>query len=180
MVSSRWGQALTLLGVVVAQTPLHAQDINWQEAVARLARERTLAETCASVIKKYGDPTAIERDSLSYGEAKAEYDGIIAGLIVTLARKERPTSLSDLQGKLQLGFEKREAFCQRARSLIPKDKGQKGVIEEIVSGAIGPIMQAVQTIYSKAKDDDTLTRKTIQTQLEATSWPAFASVSPSL
>jgi hypothetical protein len=173
----RWW--LTLVAVVVAGTALHAQDINWQEAVARLARERTQAETCASILKKYGDPTAIERSSLAYGQAKAEYDGIIAGLIVALARKEQPASLSDLQARLQRGFDKREAFCQSAQSLIPQDKGEKGIVDEIVKGAIGPIIQAVQTIYSKAKDDNTLTRKTIQTQLEATSWPAFASVSPS-
>jgi hypothetical protein len=171
---------LTFLVLVVVGTPLHAQDINWQEAVARLARERTHAETCASVLKKYGDPTAIERGSVNYGEAKAEYDGIIAGLSVALARKQQPASLSDMQGRLQRGFEKREAFCQNALSFLPQSKGEKGPIEEIVSGAIGPLFKAVEAIYFRAKDDDLLTRKTIQTQLEATSWPAFASVSQSL
>ena len=177
MVSSRWWP--TFFAVVVTGTALHAQDINWQEAVARLARERTQAETCASVLKKYGNRTAKERGALGYGEAKAEYDGVIAGLSVALARKEQPTSLPDLQGRLQRGFEKREAFCQSALSFIPKGKGKKGGLGEIVSGAIGPLIQAVQAIYFRSKDDDLLTRKTIQTQLEATSWPAFASVSPS-
>jgi hypothetical protein len=174
----RW-LALTFLAVVVAGTALHGQEINWQEAVARLARESARVEICASVLKKYGNPTAIERGSISYGEAKAEYDAIIAGLIVALARKEQPASLSDLQASLQRGFDKREAFCQSAQSLIPRDKGEKSVVEEIVKDAIGPIIQAVQAIYSKAKDDDSLTHKTMQTQLEATSRPAFASVSPS-
>ena len=179
MVSGSWWLAPTLLASVLVGTPLHAQDINWQEAVASLARERTHAETCASVLKKYGDPAAKDRGSVDYGEAKAEYDGIIAGLSVALARKEQPASLSDLQGRLQRGFEKREAFCQSALSLMPEGKGEKGPIEEIVSGAIGPLIQAVQAIYFRAKDDNLLTRKTIQTQLEATSWPAFASISPS-
>jgi hypothetical protein len=53
-------------------TPLEAHEINWQEAVARLARERTLAETCAAMLKKYGDTAAVDRGSLAYGEAKAE------------------------------------------------------------------------------------------------------------
>jgi hypothetical protein len=170
---------LTLPVVVLAGTPLLAQEINWQEAVARLARERTQAETCVSVLKKYGDPTVIDRGSLSYSEAKAEYDGVIAGLSVALTRKDQPASLPDLKGRLQRGFEKREAFCQSAQSLIPPDKGEKGVIEEIVGGAIGPLIQAAQAIYFRAKEEDLLTRKTIETQLEATSWPAFASVSPS-
>jgi hypothetical protein len=177
MASGRWWPLF--LAVVAAATALHAQEINWQEAVARLARERTQAESCASVLKKYGNPTAIERGSLVYGEAKAEYDGIIAGLSVALTQKERPTSLPDLQGRLQRGFEKREAFCQSALSFIPHGKGEKGVIGEIVSGAVGPLIQALQAIYFRAKDEDLLIRKTIQTQLEATSWPAFASVSPS-
>jgi hypothetical protein len=174
----RW-LALTFLAVVVAGTALHAQEINWQEAVARLARESARVEICASVLKKYGNPTAIERGSISYGEAKAEYDAIIAGLTVALARKEQPASLSGLQASLQRGFDKREAFCQSAQSLIPQDKGEKGVVEEIAKDAVGPIIQAVEVIYSKAKDADALTHKTIQTQLEAISSPTFASVSPS-
>src|SRR5271166_3541191 len=91
MVSGRWW--LTFLAVVVAGTALHAQEINWQEAVARLARERAQVEICASVLKKHGNPTAIERGSISYGEAKAEYDGIIAGLSVALARNSQPAFL---------------------------------------------------------------------------------------
>src|SRR5580704_5923799 len=144
MVSGSWWLAPTLLASVLVGTPLHAQDINWQEAVARLGRERTHAETCASVLKKYGDPAAKDHGSVDYGEAKAEYDGIIAGLSVALARKEQPASLSDLQSRLQRGFEKTEAFCQRALSLMPqdKDKGERGPIEEIVSGAIGPLIKA--------------------------------------
>ena len=43
MVLPRW---LPMLAVVIAATTAQAQDINWQEAVARLARERTQAETC--------------------------------------------------------------------------------------------------------------------------------------
>ena len=86
--------ALALIGLcgvlAAAGTSLHAEEINWQEAVARLAQERTQAETCARVLKKYGSAEAVARGTLAYGEAKAEYDGIIAGLTVALARKERP------------------------------------------------------------------------------------------
>ena len=32
-----------------------AEEIGWQEAVARLAYERTKAETCVKELKKYGD-----------------------------------------------------------------------------------------------------------------------------
>lgn len=179
---SRTSFWLPLILMVLAGTGLHAEEINWQEAVARLARERTQAETCARVLKKYANAEARDRGVLAYGEAKAEYDGVIAGLVVALARKERPASLSDLQDRLQRGFEKREAFCKDAQALLPRTtatSGEKGVIAEIVTGVVKPLVEAVVAIYSSVRDDDALTRKTIQTQLEATSWPSFASVTPS-
>lgn len=171
---------LPLFASVLAGTGLRAEEIGWQEAVARLARERTQAETCARVLKKYGDAGARDRGSLTYGEAKAEYDGVIAGLVVALARKERPASLPDLEARLQRGFDKREAFCKAVQVLMPRADGEKGVIDQIVSGVSKPLIEAMVAIYFRARDDDALTRKTIQTQLEAASWPSFASVEPSL
>ena len=53
----------------------------------RLAQERTRAETCVVWLKKYGDAASKDRGALAYGQAKAEYDGVIAGLVVALARK---------------------------------------------------------------------------------------------
>jgi hypothetical protein len=41
-----------------------------------------------ALLKKHGDAAAIAGGALAYGEVKAEYDGIIAGLIVALARKD--------------------------------------------------------------------------------------------
>jgi hypothetical protein len=159
-----------------------ADAISWQEAVARLAQERTRAETCARLLKKYGSTAAVDRGALAYGEAKAEYDGIIAGLTVALAQKETPYSLTDLETRLQRGFAKREAFCESVKDLVPSLIGEKGIIDEIVAGAVkgvvDPLIQAIQAIWMRHKDDSALTRMTIQTQLEATAWPEFAAVAP--
>ncbi|MFL5257560.1 MAG: hypothetical protein ACJ8AI_32710 [Rhodopila sp.] len=160
-----------------------SDEINWQEAVARLAQERTRAETCVRLLRKYGNAAEVDRGALAYGEAKAEYDGIIAGLTVALAQKASPDSLTDLEARLQRGFAKREAFCESVQDLIPSrngERGEKGLINEIVTGAvkgvIGPLIQAIQAIWMRHKDESALTRKTIQTQLEATAWPEFAAV----
>ena len=174
MVQSRWW--LPRLVRSTDGTAGNAPEINWQEAVARLAQERTRAEACVRMLKKYGDAAGIDRGSLAYDGAKAEYDAVIAGLNVALARKQQPASLADLRGRLQRGFEKREAFCQSVQQLIPQTSGEKSWIAEIVKGAVGPVIQAIQAVYFRAKDDNLLMRKTIQTQLEATAWPAFASV----
>ena len=155
------------------------KDIGWQEAVARLAYERTRAETCARALKSFGDPAAIQRGEIAYGEAKAEYDGIIQGLIVALARKDQPTSLPDLEARMQRGFDAREAFCNSVQALVPSNAGQKSVIVDIVKGAVGPVIDAIKAIWMRSKDDDALMRKAIQTQLEAALWPSFGSISPS-
>jgi hypothetical protein len=173
----RW--LLLLLAMGLVGTPLHAQEINWQEAVARLARERTLAETCVVLLKRYGDKAAQDRGSVAYGEAKAEYDAVVSGLVVALARKAQPESLPDLQVRLQRGFDKREVFCRSVEPLLPKTQGEKSPITDIVGGAVKPVIDAIVAIWSRTRDDDALMRKTIQTQLEATSWPAFDKVAPS-
>jgi hypothetical protein len=178
MASARWW-LLLLLAVNVSAAAVQAQEINWQEAVARLARERTLAETCAVVLRKYGDQEAKDRGSLAYGEAKADYDGVIAGLVVALARKGQRESLPDLQARLQHGFDKRQAFCLSVEPLVPKSHGEKSSVTDIVIGVVKPLTDAVVAIWSRTRDDDALMRKTIQTQLEATSWPAFDKVAAS-
>jgi hypothetical protein len=153
-------------------------DIGWQEAIARLAYERTQAETYVKALRAYGDHAGIKRGELAYGEAKAEYDGIIQGLIVALARKAEPASLPDLEARMRRGFAARRAFCKSVQALVPSADGQKGMVADVVHGAVGPVVDAVKAIWMRIKDDDALMRKTIQTQLEAAIWPPFDSISP--
>ncbi len=169
-----------LVGFALFSEPVVAQEMRWQDAVARLEGERSQAITCAGVVRKYARPGAADLAALDYGAAKAEYDAVISGLVVALARKEAPASLSDLQGRLQRGFEKREAFCTEAKAMLPAAAGgEKGVIEGIVSGIAKPLIDALKAIYFRSRDDNALMRATIQTQLEATRWPEFGSVTPS-
>ena len=60
-------RALWLTALIVvcsAARAASAQEIGWQEAVARLAQERTLAETCVALLKKHGNAGAINRGRL--------------------------------------------------------------------------------------------------------------------
>jgi hypothetical protein len=158
-----------------------AYDIGWQEAVARLAYERTKAETCVKELKKYRDKdkAAVSRGEDAYNDAKAEYDAIVRGLTVALARKGEPASLPDLEARLQRGFDAREAFCKSVQPISPSTSGQRSPITDVVGGVAGPVIDAIKAIYLRGKDDDALMRKTIETQLEATSWPTFDSIVPS-
>jgi hypothetical protein len=156
-----------------------AQTIGWQEAVARLAAERTRAETCVRLLKRHGDAAALSRGDLTYGEAKAELDAVIAGLIVALAEDEEPASLPDLEARLEIGVKGRETLCEQVKPLVPDSSGEKNVIVDLVAGALGPLIEAVKEIYLDAEAADRLTRLTIQNQLEATRWPAFAEIASS-
>jgi hypothetical protein len=74
--------------------------IGWPEAVARLTGERTKAENCGALLKGYGDKEQLARGRLIYGDAKADFDEVIAGLITALAQGGNPESLSSLEVKL--------------------------------------------------------------------------------
>lgn len=171
-----WLWAVILVAVAAETQAASAQSIGWQEAVARLAAERTRAETCASLLKQHGDEAAISRGELAYGEAKAEVDAVIAGLVVALAEDNEPESLPDLEERLKRGVTAREAFCREVMPLVPDTTGVKSGIIDVLGEVLTPLIDAVKAIYLDFREEDRLTRKTIQTQLEATKWPAFASI----
>src|SRR3954451_178493 len=119
-----WPVGLGLLLVVPAAA--EAPPIGWQEAVARLAGERTRAEACAGLLRRYGDEAAKAQGQVAYGEAKAEVDGVVAGLTVALARHAAPASLPDLDQRLGREVTRLDAVCARAKAAAPQEAGTKG------------------------------------------------------
>jgi hypothetical protein len=59
---------------------------------------------------------------------------------------------------------------------LPDRTGERGVIDQIVSGLAKPVIDALVAIWGRVRGSDALMRQTIQTQLEATRWPAFDAV----
>ena len=154
--------------------------MTWPEAVAQLTGERTKAETCVALLKRYGDQTQVSRGQLTYTNAKGDADAVIAGLIVALSAGQQPASLSSLQAKLGTGFSNLAEFCGTVADLVPNTAGQKDVVSDIAQATILPLLKmlsdGVSTLYNNHRNDDALTRQTIQTQLEAARWPAFTEV----
>jgi hypothetical protein len=154
--------------------------ISWPEAVAQLAGERAKAETCVALIKKYGDEAQIARAQLTYTNAKADADAVIAGLIAALSAGQAPASLVSLQTKLSSGVSGLHDFCGTVSNLLPDTAGQKNVILDIAKVSIEPLLKmlsdGVSALYNNHRTDDALTRRTIQTELEAARWPTFSEV----
>lgn len=152
--------------------------IGWQEAVTRLTAERIRAETGIALLKKYGDGVAIDRGALVYGDAKAEFDAIIAGLLVALARREEPTSLPTLEVRLQRAVASHEVFAALVRSVVPNPSGERDLITVVSGGALTLLGAAIGALWRHACEADRLTAETIKTQLEAARWPAFTAIPP--
>jgi hypothetical protein len=125
-----------------------------------------------------GDAAALSRGELAYAEAKAEIDALIAGLTVVLAQGDPPPDLADLEARLTRGVEAREAFCQQVTALVPEDPGTRNLLVQLVGAVLPSLLEAARTLYTGRTEQDRLVRQTIQTQLEATKWSAFADIKP--
>ncbi len=173
---------LTLLALLMPVAVAIGQPatMTWPEAVAQLTGERTKAETCVALLRKYGDAAQLARGQLTYANAKADADAVIAGLIIALSAGQQPASLSSLQAKLSSGVSGLVEFCGAVADLLPSAAGQKSVLTDIAKAAVEPLLkmlsEGVSALYSNYRTDDALTRRTIQTQLEAARWPVFSEV----
>jgi hypothetical protein len=169
-----------LVALLLVPAVVQAQTMRWQDAVALLAAERTRAETCGQLLKRQvGTGTdALSRGALAYDHARADVDGVIAGLIVVLAQRGTPRDLADLEAQLTRGVQAREALCREAIALSPPDPGTRNLVGDLVGAFVKPLVDAVVTVYTLKTEQDRLLRQTIQTQLEATTWTPFADLKP--
>jgi hypothetical protein len=168
-----------LTGSVIAQPAA----ISWPDAVGQIAGERAKAETCVALMKEYGDAEQKARGQITYTNAKADFDAVIAGLIVALSAGQTPASLPSLQEKLSSGVSGLSQFCGTVINLLPKTAGQteKGVGIDILKAIpleqlLKMLSEGVSALYTNHRSDAALTRRTIQTQLESATWPAFSEV----
>jgi hypothetical protein len=175
--------ALLALFMLTASVIARPAAISWADAVGQIAGERAKAVTCAALMKKYGDAAHRARGEITYTNAKADSDAVIAGLITVLAAGQTPASLSSLQARLSSGVSGLAEFCGTVSNLLPQtaEQSEKGVMVD-VSKAISikhlfkMLSGGVSQLYTNHRSDDALTRRTIQTELEAARWPAFSEI----
>jgi hypothetical protein len=158
--------------------------ISWPDAVGKISGERAKAEACVALMKKYGDDGQKARGQLNYASAKADFDAVIAGLITALSAGQTRASLSSLQTRLSSGVSGLLEFCGTVSNLIPnspagqKDKDVTLDIARLIpfEQLLKMLSEGVSALYNNHRSDDALTRRTIQTQMEAARWPAFSEV----
>ncbi len=175
--------ALLVLFVLTGSVIGQPATISWPDAVGKIAGERAKAEICVALMKKYGDDAQRARGEITYTNAKADFDAVIAGLITVLSAGQTPADLPNLQARLSSGVSGRAEFCGTVSNLLPKAAGQteKGVMIDIAQmipfeQLLKMLSDGVSALYNNYRSDDALTRRTIQTQLEAARWPTFSEV----
>jgi hypothetical protein len=154
-----------------------ATPMGWPDATANLIQLKTTSETCVSIIKQYGNVNQKAHARLEYGSAEGNANAVISGLEVALFSSGKITDLQTLQSNLKLASDEVKESCNIASAMIPSTKGHKGVVDEIAKAAIEPLVKAVSdgiaALYNNHRADKDLTKRTIQTQLEAAKWQDY-------
>jgi hypothetical protein len=141
-----------------------------------LAQERTQAETCVETLKSSTDKAEVATGRLTYGAAKAQADGVIAGLTVALVQGGKPDALPMVMGSLKKAGAGLQEICDAAIK-VASASGSRGVIDDILKAPIEPIVNAISSgvsaLWTAHVEKDKLELETIKTQLEAATWPDF-------
>ena len=152
--------------------------IGWPEVIDRLTQERTQAVTCVGLLKSSGDQAAIGKAKATYGTARADMDGVIAGLTTALVDGGKPDSLPTVRASLESSGKGLKEICDAATKTVAPNT--KGVWEEIAKAAIEPLIKPISdgiaALWARHVEKDKLAIETKRTQLEAAKWPAFADI----
>jgi len=163
---------------VAAQAPL-----GWPEVIAALTTERSNAETCVGLLKSRGDVATLDKAKTTYGAARADMDGVIAGLETVLGEGGKPDSLQNIRPSLETSAQSLKQICQAAVATAqPNTRGlwdgiAKGVAEGAVEPVVNKISEGVTAIWTHyVVEPDKLKLETRKSKLEAAKWPEFEKI----
>jgi hypothetical protein len=175
--------SLAILGLFPIVSMGAAPALGWPEVITDLTTERRQAETCVGLIKARGDTAAVENAKATYVLAKAEMDGIIAGLETVLAEGGKPGSLPTVRPSLETTTSSLKAICAAAfATSTPHTRGvsdeiAKGIAEGAVEPVVNKISDAISAVWTHyVVDPDRLALETRKSKLEAARWPRFGDI----
>jgi hypothetical protein len=170
-IAAAFGAMVVLLAPALAQT-----SVDWPETIELLAQQRTQAETCVATLKSSSDKAAVATGRLSYGAAKSQADGGIAGLTVALVQGGKPDALPMVLTSLKKAGTGLQEVCDAAMKTASA-AGSRGLVEDILKAPIEPIVNAISSgvsaLWTGHVEKDKLELETIRGQLEAAKWPDF-------
>jgi hypothetical protein len=167
--------------------PALAQDAGWLPAVDLLAREKTLAEACAAILKTFADgvPMARVQGERLYARAKADMDGLVRLLIVDLAGERSPAESPELRQRLEAVIAQRRSLCRHVEGAVGTGLGRQteraGAADLLAQGSddsAGVTIEAAVRIWTAYRQADQAGRAAIVARIEAVRWLSYAELPP--
>jgi hypothetical protein len=182
---------LLVLGTCVALLLLMpaaaGEESGWQQAVDRLAHEKTLAESCASLLKAFADRDPMQRvqGQRIYARASADVAGLIALLKADLAGDRSPAAIPELVYRLASGLRQRQALCRHVNAAVgsgmrerPERSGDIKLLAEGIADSEASLLEAAVELWEAYRRAGDAERERIRSAIEGTRWRDYAEVSP--
>jgi hypothetical protein len=157
--------------------------LGWPEIIAALTTERSNAETCVGLLKSRSDAATLDKAKATYGAARADMDGVIAGLQTVLGEGGKPENLPNVRPSLETSAKSLKQICEAAAATAtPNTRGlwdgiAKGVAEGAVEPVVNKISDGVAGLWNHyVAEPDKLKLETRKAKLEATKWPEFGDI----
>jgi hypothetical protein len=158
----------------------------WRRAMDRLAREKSLAEGCASLLKAFAerDPMQRVQGQRIYARASADVDGLIGLLKADLAGDRSPAAIPELVYRLESVRRQRQALCRHVDaavgSAVRERPERSGEIELLAEGGAGnsiPLSEAAVEIWQAYHRSGSAERERIIAAVEGARWRHYAELS---
>jgi hypothetical protein len=153
--------------------------------VDQLAREKTLAEACASVLKTFADgaPMARVQGERLYARAAADMDGLVRLLIADLAGERSPADMPELRQRLEAVPRQRQALCRHVDAAVGTPLRQESertsaadLLAQGSSASPGFMIDAAVRIWTAYREADQVGRASLTARIRATRWLSYADV----
>ena len=169
---------LALAFAVLSVGSIDAQGTSgWPDTIRLLTREKSQAKACVALLRSAGDKPTVVEGQITYDNAKAAADGVIAGLTTALAEGDKPQDFPTIQADMEEAGKGLQTLCNSAVKAARAAQGTKGLVDGIVSEAIQPLVDALKAaagaLWQNHVQLAKLEREMIEKQLEAAKWPEF-------
>ena len=161
------------------------EEPGWQQAMDRLAHEKTLAEGCVSLLETLADrdPMQRVRGRRIYARASADANGLIALLKADLAGDRSPAAIPELVYRLESVPKQRHALCKSVEAAVEGDIGASSerscAAELLIEGIAGhemPLSDAAVQIWQAYRRAGGPEREHIIAAIEGTRWRDYAEI----
>jgi hypothetical protein len=179
--------ALVAWALLLSPSLPAAQEAGWAQAVDRLAQEKTLAESCAAILKTFADGAPMMRvqGERLYARARADMDGLVGLLVADLASERSPAETPELQHRLETVVAQRRGVCRHVDAAIGaalrEQPGHAGAADLLTQGSGDSdslLIEAAVQVWTAYGEADQAGRAAIIARIEAVRWLSYAEIPP--